>query len=419
MQIMSLFTRLHVHWVRIIDRFGADEEINLEKKIYRCFKEQRAKQGESKAEALKWDTPDRRATSAKTVFDDDFRRRKIKRFWRKHDNFESADAAWNGLSLDGRSHHAALARQNEVYNTREFAKFNIRCPLSPSVEDLRFTVNLGQGNPMEEVEFSTRRSSLQCWNRYRFDHLRACGGALTPVPETPFRIMDLPFEVRREIFVYVLYRPKPVCQLRPDGSADLQGGPIDVRVFAVSRMVFAEAVKVFYEENTFTLKPNDRRYGDHTPLFVSHSTGDQAPRPTNSIKRMHVDLEVEVERPPFLAQIDGNQESWEQLSGFLRSCKSLRKVEIAVWCNKVYHDALGGDIDQKIDGLFDVFRNIRSADEAMFSDATTIDGGTALVSCYRTRRMSGIIISPTGGSTIEESPGLVMAPTALLGSDGE
>lgn len=217
---------------------------------------------------------------------DEFRHKEAKRFWHRTKKPESARTAWNGLSPDERSHYTALAKQKEVYNTTELAKFNSRCPLSPSVEALKFTVTMGQYESVAELKFQTRRVTLQRWNEYRFDHARACGGALTPVPETPFRIMD------REILVHVLRWVKPVCQFRSDGSADTRGGPIDVRVFAVSRAVFAEAVRAFYEEKTITLKPRDRRYRDHLPLFVSQSARDQAPRPKDSIKRMHINVEV-------------------------------------------------------------------------------------------------------------------------------
>ena len=120
--------------------------------------------------------------------------------------------------------------------------------------------------------------------------------------------MDLPFELRREILMHVLRWLKPVCQSRSDGSADTRGGPIDVEVFAVSRVVFAEVVRVFYKENTDTLKPRDRRYHDYLPLSVSQSVGDQAPRPKDSIKRTHINVEAGLAGPTLSPHMDGNHE---------------------------------------------------------------------------------------------------------------
>ena len=398
---MHLSTHLHDHFNQIIQRFRVHdgEDPSLAEKLLKGLKAQKAKHHESKAQSLRWEAPEERTTSPKTVHSDEFRRKEAKRFWRRRKDSEAANTAWNGLSIDERSRYAALAKQNEVYNTAKFAKFNSRIPLAPSVEELKFTITMGPPNPLS-LGFQTRRISLQNWNRYRFDHPRACGGAVTPVPGTPFPFMKLPVELRREIYVHVLHRRlRAVCQLRPDGSADVVGGPIDVRIFAVSRTVFAEAVRVFYETNTFALTPRDRRYRTHIPLFVSQSTRDQVPRPTDSIKSMQVDLGMEYAESPPYVQVDGGQEHWEQVCDFLKDCKNLRKIEIAVWCKDYIYDSAGPGVDQKIDKLFEMFREIRSADEAVYSETTSTHPGVAFVSLYRTRRITGIIDPPRNDRT--------------------
>ncbi len=119
--------------------------------------------------------------------------------------------------------------------------------------------------------------------------------------------MDLPCELKREILVHVLRRRQPVCRFRSDGSADTRERPIDVKVFAVSRVLFADAVRIFYEENMFALKSRDRRYRDHLSLFVSQSMRDQLPRPTYSITRMYINVEVELAGPTLSPYMDGNQ----------------------------------------------------------------------------------------------------------------
>lgn len=400
---MHLSTRLHDRFNHIIQIIRAHdgEDPSLAEKLLKGLKAQKAKHRESKAQSRRWEPPEVRSASPKTLHSDDFRRREARRFWRRRnsDDSEAVNIAWNGLSTDERSRYAALAKQNEVYNTAKLAKFNSRIPLAPSVEELKFTITMGQPNPIE-VGFQTRRINLQNWNRYRFDHPRACGGAVTPVPKTPFPFMRLPVELRREVFVHVLHRRlRKVCQLRPDGSADVLGGPIDVRVFAVSRAVFAEAVRVFYETNTFALTPRDRRYRTHIPLFVSQSTRHQLPRPTESIKRMQVDLGMAQAPSPPYVQVDGGQEHWEQVCDFLKNCKNLRKIEIAVWCKDYIYHRSGPSVDQKIDQLFGMFRDISDADRAVFSETTTTHPGVAFVSQFRTRRITGIIF-PIGKEKI-------------------
>ena len=185
---MPLFTHLHYRFIQVIGRLRDDDGQNRSHggTLFQRLKEQHAKQRESKAQRRKWEPPIQRSTSAKTLFTKEFRRKEARRFWSRPKDPEAANTAWDGLSIDEQSHYAALAKQNEIYNTNKLAKFNSRCPLSPSVEDLKYTITLEQHNYVADVGLHAQRVCLQNWNRYRFDHPRACGGALTLVPETPF-----------------------------------------------------------------------------------------------------------------------------------------------------------------------------------------------------------------------------------------
>lgn len=119
--------------------------------------------------------------------------------------------------------------------------------------------------------------------------------------------------------------------------------------------------------------------------------------------------------------MDGNQEYWKQVCGFLKSCKNLCRIEVIVWCNDVCHQVRGRDIDEKIDRLFEMIRDTRSADGDVFSDVTTIRQGTTLVPLYRTRQITGIV--PSGGrstfKSVEETPEFGIAPRALLESNSK
>ena len=118
----------------------------------------------------------------------------------------TADDAWDGLSLGELRHCTARAKKNDIRNTAEFAKFNKRCPLSPSVEDLSSEWSPRSGLDVEAWRIlEPRRVVLQRWKRYRYDHPRACGGeqvtcAKKAVPNhgRPFRIAAWNFLFRPE-----------------------------------------------------------------------------------------------------------------------------------------------------------------------------------------------------------------------------
>ena len=70
-----------------------------------------------------------------------------------------------------------------------------------------------------------------------------------------------------------------------------------------------------------------------------------------------------------------------------------------MWCKEYIYEVLGASIDQKIDKLFEMLKNIRSADEAVFSDATKIHRGIEFIPTYRARQITGIIVPPSEKST--------------------
>ena len=286
-------------------------------------------------EVQNWSRPRQLPISAETVFLSHFRKDPLA-FYNKTRGSMTIDDAWDDLSPRKRQRYIAEAKENELHNTAVIAELNKRCPLSPSMEDgPSVWTNLID---LSGVDYESRyligsrrvaiqRFALQRWQRYRSDHKAACGGNKIIVPEKPFRIMDLPFELRREGFSLVLRQSYPVLHFPSDGSADALPGPVDVRLFAVSRQVFAEAVKVFYEENTFSISTAPSSYFKAMPLFMRQSTGSEAPRPTNSIKRVHIMFDP----------IDGDSTGtdafrflWKFVCEFLKTCRNLRTVELSV-----------------------------------------------------------------------------------------
>lgn len=115
---------------------------------------------------------------------------------------------------------------------------------------------------LDLVNENKRRLLEQRWNRYRQDHHKACGGALNPIPAEPFNLLGLPLEIRNKIYDITLGRQVAVKQDSTESNGPInarinkvrpRNGPIDVRIFAVSRQVHAEALEVFYQVNTFAV----------------------------------------------------------------------------------------------------------------------------------------------------------------------
>ncbi len=340
----------------------------------------------SMAEVKKWARPKQLPISAETVFLCQVRAKNPERSFRKTIGSTTIDDAWNGLSLGEREWCMAKANENEIHNTTELAKFNKSYPLSPPTGDLTrewiipWVPRSGLGGRLVWLRYVM-------WNRYRFDHLSACGGRKTLVLERPFRIMYLPFELRRDILTLVLRFSYPVLQFPSDGSADVVQGPVDVRIFAVSRQMFAEAVKIFYEVNTFGIHTKRSSFLKALPLFIRQSTGNEAPRPTNLIRSVQVNFHLATGAP---TDTDEFGFLWKRFCEFLETCRSLRTFEISA--RRVRHGSLDGALDRHIDRLAEMMK-IRSTTGAVFSEVTTYEPlGPRLHDYWRVRRIVGIIV---------------------------
>ncbi|KAL2048296.1 hypothetical protein N7G274_000207 [Stereocaulon virgatum] len=253
---------------------------------------------------------------------------------------EGAGALWQSLESSQRRVFVIEAERNQRWNARKLAKFNGRIPLDPSIEKI------------PELEFSgiglvskSKCLGLQRWNRYRRDHHKACGGSSLPVPKKPFRFLELPLELRQEVYRLVLSRKRQVFQFPPDGSAATTNGPVDVRIFAVCRVVYEESIPIFYQSNTFAIDV------DNLPLFVQKNTGSISPRPTALLRTVHVGLLL-ITRDLVWDDLFSNhttknqmtkQPKWAQLWSTLDSCRRLMSVEITIYVtpsNKATHIVL-------------------------------------------------------------------------------
>ena len=271
-----------------------------------------------------WQQPDLRETSPHALFEADpnellFGNVKVEF------SDEGADALWQSLESSQRRVFVMKAERNQRWNARKLARFNGRIPLDPSIENI------------PEREFSdiglvskSMCLGLQRWNRYRRDHHKACGGSSLPVPKKPFRFLELPLELRQEVYRLVLSRNRQVFQFPPDGSAATTNGPVDVRIFAVSRVVYEESIPIFYQSNTFAINV------DNLPLFVQESTGNISPRPTALLRTVHIGLLL-IRTDPMWdldCPIENHltkQLKLAQLWSMLESCRRLISVEVTIY----------------------------------------------------------------------------------------
>lgn len=112
------------------------------------------------------------------------------------------------------------------------------------------------------------------------------------------RFQDLPPEIRVQVYSHVFDAPRSTKTLRQwqleYESANIEAAlrfthlqPLDTRILAVSRKIYAEALEVLYSSRCFTI--NITR-ASVPPLFVREATGSVPPRPTSKIRRWHIQL---------------------------------------------------------------------------------------------------------------------------------
>lgn len=178
------------------------------------------------------------------------------------DNPYAVSKDWDQLTPDQQSPFLIRSQAAfERYNT-ELCAFNAAVPLSPLVDlpapsPVTSPYQSPVWTPPEETlrhKELVRRRGLQIWNRYRRDHPQACGGHIAPTPDMPLRFLDLPPELRDMIYRLLLPQSKTVIQMDLNGSAKTIDrasgeGPIDMRLFAVCKLVYEEATHVFLGSN--------------------------------------------------------------------------------------------------------------------------------------------------------------------------
>ena len=201
------------------------------------------------------------------------------------------------------------------------------------------------------------------WNRYRRDHPKACGGALTPVPAQPFAFLRLPIELRHRIYGMLLSHEVQVRQLEFGNLNDAVWKPIDVRMFAVSKQMQVEAMAVFYQSNTFLVRCGDNWHSYELPLFIREASGMEPPRPAERIQRIHVQLGLArvVESMLVRPQL-------EHLCDILKNGKKLLEVKITAYGAGAGTGPHDQELDKAFDQLLECFTVLRDVTKVVFID---------------------------------------------------
>ena len=216
--------------------------------------------------------------------------------------------------------------------------YNMRIPLSPLIDVSATFDDMKDSSDDEDLEEDWdkdrllrdlhRRRRTQIWNRYRRDHPKACSGPLMPVPDVPFPFLQLGKDLRDRIYAMVFGEPKEVIQMEPDGTTGLidgrEEGPIDVRIFEVSKQVHEEAVQVFFQINTIAIMlDDDGTTGLPPPMFRRDAHGGYS---SHVAKVQKILIIMPFHRGAEVPRIDW---ALNQVCEGLTKSSSLREIQIA------------------------------------------------------------------------------------------
>lgn len=280
-------------------------------------------------------------------------RKRIDPHLQEHGVPHNLNAVWLALPPDEREKYHEMSRPYLDELAAEIANFNARIPLSPSVPS-----EVGSDDSEDDDVLEERRGA-QRWNRYRRDHPRACGGAVTPIPDKPFPFFNLPIELRRRIYGFALGEGLSLQHKEADGSADGVKGPIDVRLFAVNKTMKQEAMVSFFENHVFVIDVGDDEIVGALPLFIRETAAGRKRWPVDKMKR--ADVTVSIQKS---IQVSFLGPQLNRVCDVLAECTQLSELRITPTCpTRSHSSALDGDMD----GLLDSFSRIRGVSKVIWT----------------------------------------------------
>ncbi|KAL8962547.1 MAG: hypothetical protein Q9183_005141 [Haloplaca sp. 2 TL-2023] len=220
----------------------------------------------------------------------------------------------------------------------------------------------GTGN--RKLDKHNRKLGAQIWNRYRRDHPEACGGAITPVPSQPFHFLDLPLKLKHAIYGFILRVPAAVRQMEPDGTANDTEGPIDARIFAISKNIHEEAIDAFFRGNVVSIPLGDDGRSGHPPLMFRDDASDIRQGYVKKIVKVNMIMPTHgVSEVPRLRWI------LERVCQVLVQSPRLEEVRVTPCTQSSWHQP---ELDIAIDDVLETVTLLQAKCSVTFSDEDTL-----------------------------------------------
>ena len=293
---------------------------------------------------------------------------------------QTAIDAYHRLPLEERQSWEAKASADRARFVREKTEYNHHLPLDEDIlTDQEEEENKEEcGNAVLETRKSIqRRRCEQQWTRYRQDHWKFNSPPLQTdaskdVHMAKFhRFQHLPPEIRNQVYSHRFDARTSTKTLRQwqleyesaDRDADLHFThlqPLDTRILAVSRNVYAEALQVLYSSRCFTV--NIAR-ASIPPLFVREPTGSVPPRPTSRIKRWHIQLTFTdvLHKDLIFPQL-------RLIHDVLKNCISLEEVRFS-WISVPNYWTEVPDLTREYDGMLRMFKDVQGVKKVLFTES--------------------------------------------------
>ncbi|KAL8721545.1 MAG: hypothetical protein Q9225_001799 [Loekoesia sp. 1 TL-2023] len=301
----------------------------------------------------------------------------------KHDTWSDAVEAFDCLSADDRKYWDEQAAADRKRFEQEKKAYNDILLLDEEiVTDKEAEEECECGNGWNDVRVALqRRRCEQQWSRYRRDHprfnmtVKAMDHAVGPGSFD--RFIDLPVEVRNQIYTYLfrsLSRSSGLRQWQLEFETDgpdpelrfthLQ--PLDTRILATNCQIYAESLDILYSTGCFVV---DIARASILPLFIQDPTGTSAPRPTAKIRRWHIQVKFNnsKHKDMILPQLVAVRDVMKQ-------CVRLDEVRFTWLAVPEYWWKELQELVREYDAMLELFKGLHGVGEVVYTDKFSEDG---------------------------------------------